>query len=65
MQVTCVFNIKAHAAFPQLLMLPGPACLACVHSGTSVYVICASLCQGEQPRPGSGAVPADRPRDEG
>lgn len=42
-----------------------PACIPCVHSGASVYAICASLCQGEKLGPGSGAAPANRPSDEG
>lgn len=40
-------DIKVHAAFPKLVTLLGPVCIPCVYSSASVYVICASLCQGE------------------
>lgn len=40
-----VGDIRVHTA--QLVTLPGSACIQCVHSGASVYVICASLSEGE------------------
>lgn len=60
-----ISDIRVHAALLQLVTLPKTACIHCVHSGAGVYVIRASLCQGEQLRPGSGAVPAVRTSDEG